>query len=460
MYESLPTPFGLVRHGVAPDHPEVKACEARFADVAAHPTFRFLGNLPVGAAALPLREVRAAYDGVVLAHGAAQDRVLGVPGEGLRGVFAARDLVAWYNGLPGTRHFAERLALGRAACEEAVVVGQGNVALDVARMLLTPVDALRKTDTPEHVLAALAASKVRRVRVVGRRGPMQAAFTIKELRELATLPGPAALAVVAPPALLPPENAPLPRVPRRLAALLRSNRADEPRAPPACALEFMLSPTAFLGDDDDAGRLQSVQFSRNEYVPDDDLGDGEGELPARFRPGARVRPASPTSTITMPAGLALRSIGYRGAPLPGLQDGLGVDFDPARGVVPNLSGRALRRPSSSASGETASEVAPGIYVAGWLKTGPTGVIARTMDDAFETAEALAADAARGAIGASSPDPGGWSSLRAGVLARGARPVSWADWLRIDAVERARGAALGKPREKVVDVAEMLAVLDG
>ena len=198
---------------------------------------------------------------------------------------------------------------------------------------------------------------------------------------------------------------------------------------------------------------------------DDGAADDGGALPARFRPGARVRLVTPHETVDVPAGVALRSIGYRGAPLPGLEAGLGVGFDAARGVVPNVRGRALRLSSSDiASGEKGEgEVAPGVYVAGWLGTGPAGVIARTMDGAFETAEAVAADAARGLIGPSTPSAssgGGWPSLRDEVERRGARPVGWSDWLRIDAVERERGARLGKPREKIVDVGEMLAVLDG
>jgi adrenodoxin-NADP+ reductase len=172
MYEKLPVPYGLVRYGVAPDHPEVKNCQDRFDEIAASPNFDFIGNVDVGKD-VPLVVLKRHYDGILFTYGASEDRLLGIPGEGLKGVWAARDFVAWYNGLPGYSH----LDFGLGEAEIAAIIGQGNVSLDVARILLTPVDDLRKTDIPEHVLQALSESKVQHVSAIGRRGPLQVSIS-------------------------------------------------------------------------------------------------------------------------------------------------------------------------------------------------------------------------------------------------------------------------------------------
>jgi adrenodoxin-NADP+ reductase len=221
MYEALPVPFGLVRFGVAPDHPEVKNCQEKFEEVAASPDFTFVGNVSVGSpsdhpdgSSISLTSVLRHYNAVVFAYGASKDRTLGILGESLNGVYSAREFVGWYNGLPEHAALAPDLTQG----DEAVIVGQGNVALDVARMLLEDVDVLRKSDIASHALETLSNSRVKRVHIVGRRGPMQAAFTIKEIRELMRLPAVTFHPVDA--SLVPYEHIKLPRAPRRLMDIL------------------------------------------------------------------------------------------------------------------------------------------------------------------------------------------------------------------------------------------------
>lgn len=433
MLEALPTPFGLVRSGVAPDHPEVKAVQNDFEAVAeaaaAEGRFRFLGNVRAGRD-VGVRELREAYGAVVLAHGAEGDRRLGVPGEdALRGVHSARSFVGWYNGHPD--HASEPFAEELAACGDsrtAVVVGQGNVAVDVARMLLAPGELLRGTDMADHALDALEGSGVRRVVLLGRRGPVQGAFTIKELRELTRLPG---CAVRVPDARdmdegyagASAEEMAASRAVRRKADLLRATHeaaegggSDGGGGAAARELQFRFfsSPTALEEDPARPGRVGAVSVERTRL---------EGP------PGAqRAVPTGETDTI--PCGLVLRSIGYRAHPADA-----SVPFDERSATVAHEAGRA----------------APGLYASGWVKRGPSGIIGTNIADARETVATVLADLEAGALRL---DTAGADGLPPAAVA-GA--VAWDGWRRIDAAERARGAACAppRPRVKMARVDEML-----
>ncbi len=461
MYEALPVPFGLVRFGVAPDHPEVKNCQEKFEEVAESPDFRFIGNVAVGDASaeigkhsnphgghVPLPVLARHYDAVVFAYGASRDRKLGVPGEDLRGVYAARDFVGWYNGLPGAGHddalHSSIVAdLARADTDTAVVIGQGNVALDVARMLLEHVDVLRKTDMSEAALDALARSHIKRVHVVGRRGPMQAAFTIKELRELMKLPG-VGLHPLGTAQLLPPDLKALPRAQRRLMEVVAKGSATPlDQAHRSWSLDFCLAPKTFAAGSADGGSVATATFERT-------------RLTEPFDSNAQTEHTS--ELLDIPAQLVFRSIGYRSEALAGFDD-LGIPFDDRRGVILNDGlGRVLREVRAPDASMT-TQPHPGFYCAGWVKRGPTGVIASTMADAFTTADAIVHDwQSRAPFLREGDGTAGWDGVQAEVDTTGARVVSWADWRQIDRVETEKGRQLGKPRSKLTQVADMLAVL--
>ncbi|KAJ2797327.1 NADPH-adrenodoxin reductase, partial [Coemansia helicoidea] len=339
IFERLPTPHGLVRFGVAPDHPEVKNCMSKFDQVAADPRVRYFGNVAVGAeggdgsglaAQLPLDAARAAYGAVVLAHGASRDRHLGIPGEGgaggHAGVLSARQFVAWYNGLPE----AQGLAPDLLSHDRVVVVGHGNVALDCARILLTPPDELAATDITAQALAALRASRIRHVEMVGRRGPLQVAFTTKELREMTRIKD---LRIVCDRALLEaecqsPAGAEYLAASRPLTRMmdLLLKHCESPSAAAAGAAEktftlsFLRSPIEVLYDQPwgDAGTVpQLVRFRANRL---------EG-------PPAAARAVATDATSASPCAMVLRSIGYASVPL------AGAPFDAARSIVPNAAGR-------------------------------------------------------------------------------------------------------------------------
>ncbi|KAL8904550.1 MAG: hypothetical protein Q9171_007008 [Xanthocarpia ochracea] len=436
MYEQLPVPFGLVRYGVAPDHPEVKHCQEKFTEVASSPDFTFIGNIKVGQD-VSLKSIANHYDAVLFAYGASRDRKLGIPGEDrLNGIYSARDFVGWYNGLPEFSGLTPRLDLG----DTAVVVGQGNVALDVARILLKDVDSLRTTDMTDQALATLAKSKIKRVRVVGRRGPMQVAFTIREVRELMKLPSVAFKPIHH--NLLPPSLTNLPRTAKRLTKLLMEGSTSTlAHAEKSWSLDFLLSPVRFLATSSTSpSQLEAIEFARTKLVGSDP-----------FDPAARVETSTDHETI--PTSLAFRSIGYQSEPLPGM-DELGIHFDTKRGIITNdYYGRLL----SSMHSLDAEQPLPGMYCAGWVKRGPAGVIANTMEDSFATAEAVIADWNNNAPFLDGGD--GWETFKKDCLAKGVRTVSWEDWLRIDAAEKTRGKAMGKEREKFTNPRDMLDVLD-
>ncbi|KAJ6125748.1 Adrenodoxin-NADP+ reductase [Penicillium sp. IBT 18751x] len=459
MYEKLPVPFGLARYGVAPDHPEVKNCEETFTEVATSPRFNFVGNIDLGND-LPLTALKPHYDAILFAYGASKDKELGIPGEkALQSVYSARAFVGWYNGLPEHRDLQPDLSSG----EDAVIVGQGNVALDVARILLTDVDALRSTDIADYALEALSKSRIKRVRVVGRRGPLQASFTIKEIRELLQLPSVAFDPI--PNDVFPPEHVvnALPRAQKRLMQLLgkgSSNSSHE--STKSWSLDFLLSPHSLHWSPIHPHHLTHAKFSRNEL----DAADP-------FNPSSKVTPKylsnGEPAMVNLPASVFFRSVGYKSLPLPGLED-IGIRFDDQRGVIPNDGFGRVRSPSSAGEQQKLPDGSmithlPGLYCAGWVKRGPTGVIASTMTDAFTTADSIIQDlATHGGFGSLLHSPGhssglGWDGVKAEAERRGLRPTSWKDWQRIDAVERERGQQKGKIRDKIGRVEEMLEVLD-
>jgi ferredoxin/flavodoxin---NADP+ reductase len=415
MLERLPTPWGLVRGGVAPDHPKIKLVSRVFEKTARHPRFRFYGNLHVG------RDVRhdellGLYHAVVYAVGCDDDRRLGLPGEELPGSWAARQFVGWYNGHPDHRDLRFDLSGSRA-----VVVGNGNVAIDVARMLCLTHDELAVTDVADHALDALRDAAVEEIVVLGRRGPEQAAFTLPELLELGRLPD--ADVVVDPrdleiPEELRDEDADV--AARRKVELLREYAQRRPAGRrKRIVLRFLSSPVEIMG----AERVQAVRIVRNEL--------------RRSRSGALH--AAPTGTEeTIETSLVLRAVGYAGVAIPG------VPFDHAVGVIPNAGGRVLG----------ADGVLAGVYTGGWIKRGPSGVIGTNKKCAQETVAALLADVAEGRL---RPDPRpDREEAHAWLSARCPRLVSYAGWEAIDADERVRGGKHGRPRCKLTRVEELLA----
>ncbi|KAG5999952.1 hypothetical protein E4U21_006094 [Claviceps maximensis] len=447
MFESLPVPFGLVRHGVAPDHPEVKNCQDKFEQVASSPTFRFFGNVSVGRKAtydsqcsVKLSSIMHHYDCVLLAYGACEDRKLGIPGESeLEGVHSARQFVGWYNGLPECSSLNPLLD----KAEDAVIIGHGNVALDVARLLLEDIDVLRKTDITAHALERLSRSRIKRVHVVGRRGPMQSAFTIKEVRELMRLSHAAFHPVDR--TLIPHDIPTLPRASRRLMELILEGSAkslnDTPRS---WYLDYCLSPSHFIEHKSLPATVASTKFNVMQLS----------------------RPLDPTSksfatgqTIQLPSDIVFRSVGYRSAPLPEFP-GIGIQYDEARGVVMNDGLGRVTRTHVDAN-TSFSKHLPGVYCAGWVKRGPTGVIASTMQDAFMTGEAIVQDWKSGIKFLRSERDGkaqGWEGLKNESEVCAELAVSWNQWLQIDRAEKQRGKERGKQREKFSSIKDMLAVL--
>uniref|UniRef100_A0A3B4U243 NADPH:adrenodoxin oxidoreductase, mitochondrial n=1 Tax=Seriola dumerili TaxID=41447 RepID=A0A3B4U243_SERDU len=396
IYERLPVPFGLVRFGVAPDHPEVKNVINTFTQTAKHSRCSFYGNVNVGKD-VSVQELQRAYHAVVLSYGAEGNRTMGVPGEGLAGVYSAKDFVGWYNGLPSCRQLSPDLS-----CETAVILGQGNVALDVARVLLSPVDMLKETDITQPALEALAHSQVRRVLIVGRRGPVQVAFTIK---------------------------VDLPRPRKRLTELMLKTALQTPgeteqerrdQASRTWGLRFFRSPVEVLADPE-RHRTAGIRLAVTRL-------EGSGEA-------ARAVLTGDVEDVT--CGLVISSIGYKSLPID-----QSVPFDSKSAIVPNTMGRIKQ--------------APGLYCSGWLKTGPTGVIATTMNNSFDTARSLLDDMESGVLDLSAAKSGS-QVITALLEQRGVKPVSFSDWEKIDRVEMSRGEASGKPREKLLTVEEMLHV---
>ncbi|WP_428384197.1 FAD-dependent oxidoreductase [Nevskia ramosa] len=412
--EQLPTPWGLVRGGVAPDHPEKKQIVDVFERVASREEFRFFGNLEVGRD-LSVKELLSWYDGVIFAHGAQGDRRMGIPGEDLANVASAREFVSWYNGSPDSS--ALKFDLSH---ERVVVIGNGNVALDVARLLTRDPAHLAKTDIATHALEKLRASKVREVVIVGRRGPLEAAFNLPELEELAEIEG---VDIVVDAKELPKlegEGGSADIVSRRKLERLHEMAAIAPSpGNRRILLRFLASPVEVLG----TGRVESLRFTKNRLVA-----DVQGQMHAH----------ATSADFEIDAGLVLRAVGYAGIPVQGLP------FDALRRITPNSEGRVV---------QTDGTAAVGLYVAGWAKRGPSGIIGTNRLCARDTVRTLLADADRGLIGRSQLP--GREDLARHLVGKKAHSISFADWETIDRREKRAGRAAGRPREKFTTVPALL-----
>jgi len=414
MYEKLPVPYGLVRYGVAPDHYEVKNCITTFAKTASMANVNFIGNTALGRE-ISLDKLTSHYHAVLLTYGTEGDRMLGVEGEQLDNVVPARNLVSLYNGLPGYDDFTVNLDT-----DTVLIVGVGNVSLDVARMILTPVDKLRQTDVTERWLEQRTRSKVKRVVLVGRRGPLEVSFTIKELRELVKSEG-------AKPVFCKEDYDgvkelldKLARPKKRLTELLVKTALDSPDkktlerwagADKEWHLKLFRSPLKFLaGSDSDS--VSSALLGVN-------ISDGEGGVVSTGR------------EESLDCGLVVRSVGFKSVVVdPALP------WDKKTCVVPNKDGRVVGR--------------PGLYVAGWVGTGPKGVIIDTMNTAFRVGAVIVDDLKK----ITTDERQG----RRGLGKCLTNSTTWEDWLKIDKEERERGEKIGKSREKVVRVEDMLNIV--
>ncbi len=409
LFDRLPTPYGLVRAGVAPDHPKIKSVTRAFDKTARHERFRFFGHVELGSD-VTRDELLEHYDAVLYSVGTSIDRRLGIPGEELAGSHPATEFVAWYNGHPD--HSGLEVDL---QASHVVVIGAGNVAIDVARMLALAPSELGVTDTADHALEVLNASGIEDITILARRGPLQAAFTNPELLELGELER-ADLDVVG--GELDPiseralEDADKTR--RRNVEITQEYAARTPSGKPlTLRLRFLASPVELL--DDEQGHVRTVRIETNEIVERED-----GSLAARG-----------TGTYEeLPAGLVFRSIGYTGQALPG------VPFDERRGTIRNDGGRVL---------DDDGTPLPGEYVAGWIKRGPSGVIGTNKKDAQDTVTKLLEDAAAGRLNAPTKD-----DIAPLVAARTDHVVGWAGWEAIDAAERAAGEPQGRPRVKLAE----------
>ncbi|HWJ65221.1 MAG TPA: FAD-dependent oxidoreductase [Nocardioides sp.] len=410
-YDRLRTPYGLVRHGVAPDHASTKLVTRLFEAIERQPRFRYFLGAEVGSA-ITLAELRERYHAVVYSVGASSDRTLGIPGEDLAGSVPATGLVGWYNGHPEQQDLGVPLTSAANPSGRAVVVGNGNVALDVARILTRPIDVLERTDLAPGPLDQLRASDLREVVVLGRRGPAQAAFTVPELIGLAALDD-VDVVVDCDPDLLTGDDQ-RSRLLREIAERTPYDGSgvgigrDNEHARRRIVLAFAASPVELLGED---GRVTGVRVARNRLVTGAD---------------GNVRAEATDETHVLAAGLVVRSVGHRGLPVADLP------FDERTATVPNHRGR----------------VEPGVYVAGWIKRGPVGFIGTNKTCAQETVDTILDD-----LDAGLTEPSG--SLRdAAALVRERCPDATGldGWQRLDAVEREQGAAAGRSRAKVTDAA--------
>jgi len=419
LFDRLPTPFGLVRGGVAPDHPKIKSVIRVYEKTAAREGFRFFGNVKIGQD-IEVEELERLYHAIVFTVGCETDRQLGIPGEELPGSHAATAFVGWYNAHPD---YADREF--DLSSERAVVIGNGNVAMDVARMLALTDHELRQTDTADHAIEALDAKQIREIVVLGRRGPVQAAFTNPEIKELGEMED---ADVVVDPAEVELDPA--------SQAFLESEEADKTtkvnvetlkefsqRQPEGkkqrIVLRFLASPVEIKGD----GKVESIVVGRNELVEE----------------GGTLRANDTGEREEIECGLVLRSVGYTGVPIEG------VPFDEQRGLILNEGGRILD------SHDAGHKV--GHYTAGWIKRGPSGVIGTNKKDALETVQHLFADVESGTLLApENPDPVAVEDL---LREKGTRYISFEDWQAINAAEVGRGEPHGRPRVKFVRVEEML-----
>lgn len=421
MFEKLPTPHGLVRSGVAPDHQKIKSVARVYDRIASNPQFRFFGLVEFGKH-VTLEDLRSRYHQIVFATGAQTDRKMNIPGEDLIGSHTATEFVGWYNSHP------DHMGLGfDFSGKRVVIVGVGNVAVDVARILSLTRGEMQKTDIADYALEKLAESEIREIQVLGRRGPAQAAFTNPELRELENLEDADLLT-------LPGEAQPDPltleeleRKPDRATQtkieLIKKASERVPSKSKKIIIRFLVSPTEIIGGEDN--KVKSVKVVKNRLYRSDD---------------GSLRPKPMDETEEIPADLVFRSVGYRGIPLGG------VPFDDSSGVIPNEKGRVLDK--------TGGNPIPGLYTTGWIKRGPTGVIGTNKTDSGETVSCMVKDIEKK------------NTLRPGLTsAEGIKElldekhISYNEWLQVDSFEKKEGEKQGRPRVKVSRLEEILRILE-
>ncbi|HEY4723575.1 MAG TPA: FAD-dependent oxidoreductase [Anaerolineae bacterium] len=424
MYDRLPTPFGLVRGGVAPDHQKIKSVTKAFDGIASNPRFRFYGNVEYGVH-VTLDDLKGHYHQILYATGAQTDRRMGIPGEDLMGSHPATEFVAWYNGHPDFRNCQFDLSV-----ESVAVVGVGNVAIDVARMLCLTSEELAETDTADYAQAALNNSRIKEVYVLGRRGPAQAAFTNPEIKEIGELAGADAF--------VRPEEAQLDELSRAevesakdrtlvkkvemLQELARRQPTGKARQ---LTIRFLVSPVELIGDE--SGRVVKMRLVKNALYKTD---------------AGTLSPKATDQFEELPVGLVFRSVGYRGVPLPG------VPFNDRWGVVLNEKGRVID-PGTK-------QPMVGQYTSGWIKRGPSGVVGTNKPDSVETVMCMLEDLQKGSI--LNPTKPSGSDAEQWVKQRQPHYFSYADWRKLDQIEIERGKAQGRPRVKFTCVEDMLAAL--
>ncbi|VEN39302.1 unnamed protein product [Callosobruchus maculatus] len=413
IYERLPVPFGLVRYGVAPDHPEVKNVINTFTKTAENPNVRFLGNIALGSD-VSLEVLQKAYHIVLLAYGTEECNRLEIPGEDLKNCICAKKIVGWYNGLPQN----SKLDIDLSG-ENVVILGQGNVAMDVARILLTPIDVLKKTDITSYAIEALQKSNVKKVYLVGRRGPLQAAFTIKELREMLKLPGCSTIWKKEDFTDVQEYISILKRPRKRITELMLQSIEESKSSNGQKEFKplFFRAPSKILGSNKVTTMILCKTVLKGTSKTEHDI--------------QKMTAVGTEDEENIECGLVIPSIGYKA--IPADPD---VPFDFNKGVVMN----------------TSYKVKKGLYVCGWLATGPRGVILNTMNNAFEAADVILKDISQGHL--TNEPKGGYDDVKHGLSTQ---VVEWKDWLKIDKKEQEDGAGLGKPREKITDIAEMLRI---
>lgn len=421
IFDRLPTPYGLVRAGVAPDHPKIKSVTRVYERTAARDGFRYFGAVEIGKD-ITLEDLKQRYHAIVLAYGTSTDRKLGIPGEDLPGSHAATEFVNWYNAHPD---FADREF--DLSAKRAVVIGNGNVAADVARMLALTKAELSETDTADHAIEALPSSKLEEIVVLGRRGPAQAAFTNPELRELSEMveadliidPAEAELDPASRDSLDSDDGDP---TNRRNVEMIEEFAGRQPEGKPKrIVLRFCASPVEIQGD----GKVEKLVIAKNELTSD----------------GHRISAKDTGEREEIECGLIFRSIGYRGVPMEG------VPFDEERGTISNDGGRVTEVDSG--------EQVPGLYTVGWIKRGPSGVIGTNKKDAQETADNLVADIVAGKL--PEAEMAGDADATPSLLAeRKPDAIGFDQWQKIDAAEIANGEPQGRPRVKFTSITEMLA----
>jgi ferredoxin/flavodoxin---NADP+ reductase len=405
-----------VRSGVAPDHPKIKSISKQFEKTAEDPRFRFFGNVVIGEH-ISTTELAEHYDAVIYAIGAQSDRSLNIPGEELPGSVAAVDFVGWYNAHPNFEQISPDLSGARA-----VVIGNGNVALDVARILITDPDELARTDIADHALESLRPRGVEEVVIIGRRGPLQTAFTTLELRELADLEN---VDVVVDPAdfegISDDDAAAVGKVCKQNIKVLRDYATREPRpGHRRMVFRFLTSPIEIKGD----GKVEQIVLGRNELVTDE---------------SGRVAAKDTGEREELPVQLVVRSVGYRGIPTPGLP------FDDKTATIPNTDGRV--------------EGSRNEYVVGWIKRGPTGVIGTNKKDSQETVDTLIEDLTAATELADFPEDHA-DKLAEWLASRQPKLVTSAHWKLIDEHERSAGEPHGRPRVKLPSLAKLLHISHG